>query len=62
MGDKLQKPGEKPHRPGVYIERGPRGGEVPKPREVTIEPSDSPLPPTQKPNRRWERKPARRRK
>jgi len=52
---KLQKPGEKPARPGEYVERGPQGGEVPKARQVTIEPKDSPLPPTQKPGRTWER-------
>ncbi len=51
-----QKPGTKPKRPGEYIERGPRGGKVPRPRIVTIEPGDSPLPPTQKPGRTWERK------
>lgn len=51
----LQKPGQKPQKPGEYEERGPRGGDVPKPRTVTIEPGDTPLPPTQKPNRRWER-------
>lgn len=50
-----QKPGQKPSRPGEYIERGPRGGEVPNPRQVTIEPGDSPLPPTAEPNRTWER-------
>lgn len=52
---KLQKPGEKPARSGEYVERGPRGGEIPKAREVTIEPGDNPLPPTQKPGRTWER-------
>lgn len=51
----LQNPGEKPNRPGEYIERGPRGGKLPKPRRVTIEPGDAPLPPTQKPGRKWER-------
>ena len=55
MPKPLQKPGEKPARPGEYIERGPRGGNVPKPRQVTIEPNDTPLPPTQKPGRKWER-------
>lgn len=50
-----QKPGETPNRPGEHIERGPRGGEVPRPRTVTIEPGDKPLPPTQKPGRTWER-------
>ena len=50
-----QKPGEKPQKSGEYIERGPHGGQVPKPRQVTIEPGDSPLPPTTAPNRTWER-------
>ena len=45
----LQKPGEIPNRPGEYIERGPRGGQVPNPRKVTIEEGDRPLPPTQEP-------------
>lgn len=52
---KLQKPGEKPNQSGEYLERGPRGGDVPKPRQVTIEPEDDKLPPTQKPDRTWER-------
>ena len=52
---KLQKPGENPERPGEYVERGSRGGTVPKQRQVTIESSDKPLPPTQEPNRTWER-------
>ena len=50
-----QKPGEQPSKPGEYIERGPRGGEVPHPRQVTIESGDTPLPPTQEPGRTWER-------
>jgi hypothetical protein len=49
----LQKPGEIPNRPGEYIESGPRGGSVPNPRQVTIEPGDRPLPPTQEPGRTW---------
>jgi hypothetical protein len=53
---KRQKPGEKPERPGEYIERGPRGGRVPNPRQVTIEPGDPKLPPTQKPRRTWVRR------
>lgn len=56
----LQKPGEIPNRPGEYIERGPRGGQVPNPREVTIEEGDRPLPPTQEPGRTWERERRRR--
>lgn len=51
----LQKPGEIPDRPGEYLERGPRGGEVPKPKQVTIEPGDEKLPPTQDKGRTWER-------
>lgn len=52
---RIQKPGEIPSRPGEYLERGPRGGQVTNPHQVTIEPGDNRLPPTQKPNRRWER-------
>lgn len=55
MTGPLQKPGEKPRRPGEYEETGSRGGKVPKPRRVTIEPGDDRLPPTQKPRRRWKR-------
>jgi hypothetical protein len=51
----LQKPGEIPDQPGEHIERGPRGGVVPNPRQVTMEPGDTPLPPTQEPGRTWER-------
>ncbi len=52
---RLQKPGEKPDKPGEYIERGPRGGKVDRPRQVTIGPEDDKLPPTQKPGNTWER-------
>ena len=51
----LQKPGEKPTKPGEYKERGPQGGKVPDARQVTMEPGDKPLPPTQKPGRKWKR-------
>ncbi|MDH4317944.1 MAG: YjzC family protein [Desulfobulbaceae bacterium] len=54
MGVK-HKPGENPSRPGEYIERGPRGGNVTKGRQVTIEPGDKPMPPTSKPGNIWER-------
>lgn len=50
-----QKPGEKPAKPGEYKEVGPRGGEVPGGRQVTIEGGDTPLPPTQEPGRKWKR-------
>lgn len=55
MSKKLQKPGETPTRDGIYIERGPRGGQIPNPRIIHIEPTDRPLPPTQKPGHKWER-------
>lgn len=50
-----QKPGENPNNPGEYEERGPRGGHVQKPRTVTIETGDKPLPPTTEANRTWVR-------
>lgn len=50
-----QKLGEKPDRPGEYIERGLRGGAVPNSREVTIERGDPKLPTTQEPGRTCER-------
>ena len=50
-----QKPGEKPDKPGEYVERGPRGGKVDKGRQVTIEPGDPKLPPTQEKGRKWKR-------
>lgn len=51
----LQKPGEEPSRPGEYREFGPRGGQVSDPRQVTIEPGDNRLPPTQKSGHTWKR-------
>lgn len=53
---KLQKPGEKPMQPGKYTECGPRGGGIPDPRIITMEPGDKPFPPTQERNRRWKLK------
>ncbi len=50
-----QKPGEKPNRPGEYEERGPRGGIIPSPRQVTIEPGDDKLPPTKESGHTWVR-------
>jgi hypothetical protein len=52
---KLQKPGEKPSRPGEYLESGPRGGKVPEARQVTIERGDKKLPPTQEKKRTWKK-------
>ncbi len=51
----LQKPGQIPNRPGEHLERGKRGGAVPHPRTVTIEPGDRKLPPTQEPGHTWKR-------
>lgn len=50
---KLQKPGERPARSGEYLESGPRGGDVPNARQVTIERGDNRLPPTQEKKRTW---------
>lgn len=50
----LQKPGQTPERSGEFLERGPRGGAVPDARQVTIEPRDERLPPTQEPGRTWQ--------
>ena len=49
-----QKPGEKPAKPGEYREKGPRGGKVAEPRQVTIEKGDPKLPPTSKPGNEWQ--------
>lgn len=49
----MQKLGEKPARSGEYLEVGPRGGRVPASCRVSIEKGDTPLPPTQKPGRKW---------
>jgi hypothetical protein len=47
------KPGEKPPRPGEYEERGPRGGQIPDPRQATITKDDGHLPPTQESGNTW---------
>lgn len=54
MSKELFKPGEDNKQPGEYKEVGPRGGNVPNPRQVTIDKGDR-LPPTQEKNRKWER-------
>ena len=46
-----QKPGKKPNRPGEYRDVGAGGGQVPNPRQVTIEQGDTPRPPTQRSGR-----------
>ena len=50
-----QKPGEIPESTGEYIERGPRGGKVENPRQITIEVGDNKLPPTSIPGNTWEK-------
>lgn len=54
MTDKLYKPGEDNKPKGEYLEVGPRGGAVNKPRQVTIDQGDR-LPPTQNKGNKWKR-------
>jgi len=51
---KYHKPGEDNKPAGEYLEVGPRGGKVPKARQVTIDPGDR-LPPTQKEGNQWQK-------
>lgn len=53
---KLYKPGEKPLKTGKYIETGPRGGSLDKPRITTNGPRREKLAPTSKSGNRWTRK------
>lgn len=58
----LQKPGEYPTAPGVFVETGPRGGQVRNPRMVVILPHElitARLPATRRPRLRWEWNPLR---
>lgn len=55
MSKELHKPGTDNLPSGEYLEVGPRGGTVPKPRQVTIDPGDR-LPPTQEKGRNWVKK------
>lgn len=52
---KTYKTGENPSQSGEYIEIGPRGGEIRKPRQVTMEKGDKPMPPTSKEGNLWKR-------
>lgn len=54
MPNNLYKPGTDNLPPGEYREVGPRGGEVPKARQVSIDPGDK-LPPTQEKGRNWKK-------
>lgn len=55
MAKNLIKPGTDNKPAGKYIEKGPRGGNISKPRIVNIDKGDR-LPPTQKPGNVWEKK------
>lgn len=48
------KPGTDNQRPGEYIEVGPRGGAVDRPRIVHIDLGDR-LPPTKAPGHLWKK-------
>lgn len=52
---KLYKPGTDNRPSGKYVEVGPQGGKVTRPRVVTIDPGDR-LPPTQQPGHKWQKK------
>ena len=54
MSENLHKPGTDNLPKGEYLEVGPRGGSIPNPRQVTIDPGDR-LPPTQEKNRKWKK-------
>lgn len=49
------KPGTDNKPAGTYIEKGPRGGDVPNARVVRIDKGDR-LPPTQEKGRGWVKK------
>ena len=53
---KLYKPGEKPLKTGIYIETGPRGGVLDKPRKTTNGPGIEKLAPTSKKRNKWTKK------
>jgi len=52
MADNLKKPGQDNQPSGTYKEKGPRGGNINKPRVVKIDQGDR-LPPTQEPGHKW---------
>lgn len=54
MSTPLYKPDTDNLSPGSYKEVGPRGGSVPKPRQVHIDQGDR-LPPTQEKGRNWKK-------
>jgi len=52
---KLHKPGEDNQKSGKYIETGPKGGKITKPRKIEINSGDR-LPPTQRSGNTWKHK------
>lgn len=54
MDKNLHNPGTDNLPSGEYREVGPRGGEVPHARHVSIDPGDR-LPPTQEKGHKWEK-------
>ena len=52
---KIIKPGTDNQPAGKYVEVGPKGGAVTRPRIVKIDSGDR-LPPTQKPGNKWTKK------
>ena len=52
---KIYKPGEIPVKTGKYIEIGPRGGNLDKPRITTNGPKREKLSPTSKAGNRWKK-------
>ena len=51
--NQMLEPGQKPPSSGEYLEVGPQGGKVSKPRQVSITPDDGHLPPTSKKGNNW---------
>lgn len=50
----MKKPGTDNQKPGEYIEVGPNGGQINKPRIVKIDSGDR-LPPTQDIGNKWKK-------
>ena len=56
MPNQPQKPGEKPQKPGPYVEINPQGKPVNPPNPVVAKPDTGHLPPTKKPGDSWKPK------
>lgn len=46
----VRKPGHRPKKPGIYVECGPKGGKITRPKKTTIRKSTSMFPPCRKGN------------